>query len=102
MPVDLPSNSVPEEESARLRDEVIKRMLATPPQPHTAKPAKSSPGRCQKERVMTVSRADLMAHPSSRIMRAAGQAASDAARQAIARKQAQRRHAGVITTAKAE
>lgn len=31
------------EEAARRRDEVVKRMLATPPQPRPAKPAKSSP-----------------------------------------------------------
>lgn len=32
-----------EGEAARRRDELIKRMLATPPQPRTAKPSKSSP-----------------------------------------------------------
>lgn len=31
-----------EEEVARRRDEVVKRMFATPPQPRTAKPAASS------------------------------------------------------------
>lgn len=36
---------LPEDEAARRRDEVVKRMLATPPQPRTAKPAKSSPKR---------------------------------------------------------
>jgi hypothetical protein len=30
-----------DEETARRRDEVIKRMLATPPQPRTAKPQKA-------------------------------------------------------------
>lgn len=36
-------DQVSELEAARRRDEVVKRMLATPPQPRTAKPAKSSP-----------------------------------------------------------
>jgi hypothetical protein len=36
---DLP-DSYDSDEAARRRDEVIKRMLATPPQPRPAKPAK--------------------------------------------------------------
>jgi len=36
------------EEVARRRDEVIKRMLATPPQPRKAKSAKSTPQRREK------------------------------------------------------
>ena len=32
-----------DEEAARRRDEVVKRMLATPPQPRPAKATKSSP-----------------------------------------------------------
>lgn len=31
------------EEAARRRDEVVKRMLATPPQPRVPKPNKASP-----------------------------------------------------------
>ena len=32
-----------EDEAARRRDEVVKRMLATPPQPRAPKPKKASP-----------------------------------------------------------
>lgn len=37
-----PEDTYDDDEAARRRDEVVKRMLATPPQPRTAKPAKSS------------------------------------------------------------
>lgn len=35
-----PNDNLSNEEAARRRDEVIKRMLATPPQPRAPKPAK--------------------------------------------------------------
>ena len=35
-----PDDKLTEEEAAHRRDEVIKRMLATPPQPRTVKPKK--------------------------------------------------------------
>lgn len=34
------SDELPDDEAARRRDEVIKRMLATPPQPHKTQPKK--------------------------------------------------------------
>ena len=38
MQAETPSDEpLPDDEAARRRDEVIKRMLATPPQPRTAK-----------------------------------------------------------------
>jgi hypothetical protein len=41
----MADDQLTDEEAARRRDEVIKRMLATPPQPRTAKPKESSPGK---------------------------------------------------------
>lgn len=39
----MTEKDIPQDEAARRRDEVVKRMLATQPQPRTAKPAKPSP-----------------------------------------------------------
>jgi hypothetical protein len=36
------------EEAARRRDEVVKRMLATPPQPRAPKPPKANPNKAAK------------------------------------------------------
>lgn len=41
MPVDDGEYSA--EEAARRRDEIVKRMLATPPQPKPSRPAKAKP-----------------------------------------------------------
>ena len=43
MPSTEESDQPNDDEVAFRRDEVVKRMLATPPQPRPAKPAKSSP-----------------------------------------------------------
>jgi hypothetical protein len=51
--IDTADDQYPPEEAARRRDEVIKRMLNTPPQPHVAKPRATKPeqGPTQKGRV---------------------------------------------------
>lgn len=41
-------DEIPDAQAAKRRDEVIKRMLSTPPQPRTAKPQNPSPKRAAK------------------------------------------------------